>query len=86
MSDGHVTVRYENKDGKEKVEDEHMDLQGPGHGLIPVLLKNVQRDALPSSVSFVAATPNPDCEVGHSRRRHRPVFHCRSARKATHYV
>ena len=41
---GHVTVRYKNKDGKEKVEDEHMDLPADlANGLIPILLKNVQR-------------------------------------------
>ena len=63
-------------DGKEKVEDEHMDLPVDlANGLIPVLLKNVQRDALPFSVSFVAATPKPRLvKVAVRRRRHRAVF------------
>ena len=85
---GHVTVRYENKDGKEKVEDEHMDLPVDlANGLIPVLLKNVQRDALPSSVSFIAATPKPRLvKVAIAVAGTDPFSIAGSARKATHYV
>jgi hypothetical protein len=85
---GHVTVRYENKDGKEKVEDEHMDLPGDlANGLIPVLLKNLQRDALPSSVSFVAATPKPRLvKLAIAVAGTDPFSIAGSARKATHYV
>jgi hypothetical protein len=85
---GHVTVRYENKDGKEKVEDEHLDLPADlANGLIPVLLKNLQRDALPSSVSFVAATPKPRLvKVAIAVAGTDPFSIAGSARKATHYV
>ena len=85
---GHVTVRYENKDGKEKVEDEHMDLPVDlANGLFPVLLKNVQRDALPSSVSFVAATPKPRLvKLAIAVPGTDPFSIAGSARKATHYV
>ena len=85
---GHVTVRYENADGEEKVEDEHMDLPVDlANGLIPVLLKNVQRDALPSSVSFVAATPKPRLvKVAMAVAGTDPFSIAGSARKATHYV
>jgi len=84
----HVTVRYENKDGKEKVEDEHMDIPvDVANGLIPVLLKNVQRDALPSSVSFVAATPKPRLvKIAIAVAGTDPFSIAGSARKATHYV
>ena len=85
---GHVTVRYKNEDGEEKVEDEHMDLPVDlANGLIPILLKNVQRDALPSSVSFVAATPKPRLvKVAITVAGTDPFSIAGSARKATHYV
>jgi len=85
---GHVTVRYKEEDGQDKVEDEHMDLPGDlANGLIPILLKNVQRDALPSSVSFVAATPKPRLvKLAIAVAGTDPFSIAGSARKATHYV
>jgi hypothetical protein len=57
------------------------------NGLIPILLKNVQRDALPSSVSFVAATPKPRLvKVAIAVVGTDPFSIAGSARKATHYV
>jgi hypothetical protein len=57
------------------------------NGLIPVLLKNVQRDALPSSVSFIAATPKPRLvKVAIAVAGTDPFSIAGSARKATHYV
>jgi hypothetical protein len=56
---GHVVVRY-TEDGKPKVEDERMKLPPDlANGMIIVLLKNIRRDALPESLSMVAATPKP---------------------------
>ena len=85
---GHVTVRYKNEHGEEMVEDEDMDLPvDVANGLIPVLLKNVQRDALPSNVSFVAATPKPRLvKVAITVAGTDPFSIAGSARKATHYV
>ena len=85
---GHVTVRYKKEGGQEKVEDEHMDLPADlANGLIPVLLKNLQRDALPSSVSFVAATPKPRLvKLAIAVAGTDPFSIAGSARKATHYV
>jgi len=85
---GHVTVDYENERGEEKVEDEHMDLPADlANGLIPVLLKNVQRDALPSGLSFVAATPKPRLvKIAVAVAGSEPFSIAGSARKATHYV
>jgi hypothetical protein len=85
---GHVTVRYKKEGGQEKVEDEHMDLPVDlANGLIPILLKNVQRDALPSSVSFVAATPKPRLvKLAIAVAGTDPFSIAGSARKATHYV
>ena len=67
-------------DGKEKVEDEHMDLPpGSGQRADPSSCSRIcDRDALPSSVSFVAATPKPRLvKLRVMPSRHRPVFHCR---------
>jgi hypothetical protein len=85
---GHVTVRYQDEGGEETVEDVHMDLPPDvANGLIIIFLKNVRRDALPTSVSFVAATPKPrlvklDIAVAGTD----PFSIAGSARKATHYV
>jgi hypothetical protein len=85
---GHVTVRYQNDRGEEKVDDEDLDLPADlANGLIPILLKNVQPDALPSSLSFVAATPKPrlvNIKVAVSDSE--PFSIAGSARKATQYV
>jgi hypothetical protein len=57
------------------------------NGLIITLLKNVQRDALPPSVSLVVATPKPRLvKVTLSVAGSEPFSVAGSARKATHYV
>jgi hypothetical protein len=48
---GHVTVRYKNDHGEEKVEDEHLDLpRDLANGMLITLLKNVRRAGLPHSL------------------------------------
>lgn len=85
---GRVTVGYKTEHGDEKVEDEHMELPTDlANGLIPILLKNVQQDALPSSLSFVAATPKPRLvKIAVTVAGTDPFSIAGSARKATHYV
>ncbi|HSD74020.1 MAG TPA: hypothetical protein VLB75_04570 [Steroidobacteraceae bacterium] len=85
---GHVTVRYKSEHGEEQVEDEHMDLPPDvANGLIVILLKNVQRDELPASVSLVAATPKPRLvKVAMSVAGTDSFSIGGSARKATHYL
>ena len=85
---GHVTVSYKDEHGEAKVEDEHMDLPADlANGLIPILLKNVQQDALPSSLSFVAATPKPRLvKLAVAAAGSEPFSVAGSTRKATHYV
>jgi hypothetical protein len=57
---GQVTVRYTDDHGVEQVEAEHLELPADlANGMIVTLLKNVRRDALPPSVSYVAITPKP---------------------------
>lgn len=85
---GRVTVRYKSEHGEERVEDEHMNLPSDvANGLIAILLKNVQRDALPPSVTFVAATPHPRLvKVTMAVAGTDPFSIGGSTRKATHYV
>jgi hypothetical protein len=57
---GHVTVRYTNDHGEEKVEDERMDLPADlANGVLTTLVKNVRPDAVPASLSLLVATPKP---------------------------
>jgi hypothetical protein len=56
---GQVTVRY-TEDGKEKVLTERLELPPDvANGILFTLLKNVQRRAPRTTVSYVAATPKP---------------------------
>ena len=59
-STGQVIVRYTNDKGEQKVEDEHLDVPADlANGMILTLLKNVRPNALPKSISLIAATPKP---------------------------
>ena len=59
-SSGKVLVRYTDEDGQEKEESERFELPPDlANGMIPVLLKNISRDARQTTVSLVAATPKP---------------------------
>ena len=84
---GQVTVRYMD-DGKEKVEVEQMELPlDLANGMIITLLKNVRSDALPPSVSFVAATPKPRLvRLVISAAGTEPFSVAGSGRRAMHYV
>jgi hypothetical protein len=56
---GHVVVRYAD-DGREKVEDERMELPPDlANGLVLTLLKNLPADGPPIEVGMVAPTPKP---------------------------
>ena len=84
---GRVIVRYKDENGEENVEDVHMELPPDlANGLIPILLKNVQHDALPS-VSVVAPTPKPRLvKVAMAVAGTDSFSVGGSARKATHYL
>jgi hypothetical protein len=85
---GKVTVKYRNDKGEEKIEDEQMELPDDlANGIIITLLKNVKPDALPASVSFVAATPKPRLvKLKLSTAADEPFSTAATGRKATHYV
>ncbi len=55
-----VTIRYTEKDGKEQVVTEHVDLPPDvANGLVFTLLKNIRSSEPLTKVSMVAATPKP---------------------------
>jgi len=85
---GKVTVRYKNEKGEEKTEAEQLELPNDlANGMIITLLKNVRGDALPPSVSFVAATPKPRLVKLKITAAGADSFSTAGvARKATHYV
>jgi hypothetical protein len=57
---GRVTVHYAEEDGKQKNAAEQMELPPDlANGLVLTLLKNVQPESPPKSLSYVAATPSP---------------------------
>lgn len=85
---GQVTVRYMDEDGADKVETERLELPPDlANGMIITLLKNVRRDALPPSVSYVAVTPKPRLvKLKISVGEPGSFAVAGSARQATHYV
>ena len=85
---GRVTVRYKDDDGKEKVEDKQLELPPDvANGMMIVLLKNVTPKTLPSSVSYVAATPKPQLvKLIVTAAGLEPFSIVGSGRQAEHYV
>jgi hypothetical protein len=85
---GAVVVRYRDDHGEEKVEREQMKLPADlANGLVPVLLKNVRRDAPPATLALVAATPKPRLvKLKISVAGTDSVSIAGVQRKATHYV
>lgn len=87
-STGQVTVHSTDDDGKEKVVTERLGLPPDvANGLVLTLLKNVQSDAPPMTVSMVAATPKPRLvKLAIASQGEEPFSVGGSSRKATHYV
>jgi hypothetical protein len=87
-SSGRVTVRYTDEHGKEKVENERMQLPPDlANGMILTLLKNVRPEAPPAALSLVAATPKPRLvKLALSVAGEEPFSTGGAGRKATHYV
>jgi hypothetical protein len=85
---GQVTVHSTDDDGKEKVVTERLGLPPDvANGLVLTLLKNVQSDAPPMTVSMVAATPKPRLvKLAIAPQGEEPFSVGGSSRKATHYV
>lgn len=57
---GRVTVRTTDKDGKEDVKSQHMNLPlDLANGIVPELIENLRPGAATTTVSMVVATPKP---------------------------
>jgi hypothetical protein len=84
---GRVTVHYTEKDGEQKIADEHMELPADlANGMILTLLKNVG-DRPPASVSMIVTTPKPRLvKLPLSVASADQFWTGGVARKATHYV
>ena len=86
---GHAAVRYRDKHGDEKVEDEKMDLPADlANGMMLInVMKNVRGDAPPKSLSFIVATPKPRLvKLMISVAGSDPFYIAGAKKAATHYV
>lgn len=84
---GQVTVRSIQKDGKEKVEIEHLDLPPDlVNGLVLSIVKNIRPETAETKVSMVLATPKPRLvKLVITPRGEEPFSLAGSPRKALHY-
>jgi hypothetical protein len=87
-STGQVKVRYTDADGKEKVLNERLKLPpNLANGMIPILLKNIQPSAPPTTVSYLAATPKPRIvKLAIASAGEEPFSTAGTSRKATRYI
>jgi hypothetical protein len=85
---GQVAVRYTDEHGEKKNDVERLELPDDlGNGMMNTVLKNVQRDALPATVSYVAATPKPRVvKLIITSAGTEPFSTAGAMRHATHYV
>ena len=59
-TNGQVTVRYKDEQGKSQSESEKFDVPADlANGIVAKLLMNAQANAMPKSFSLLAATPKP---------------------------
>jgi len=88
VAGGSIVVHYADEHGQPKTETEHSSLPPDiANGLVLTLLKNVRSDALPKTLSFVAATPKPSLVKLALSTAGRDRFSTGgTAREATHYV
>jgi hypothetical protein len=87
-STGEVSVQYTDDDGKEKSENEHLNLPPDlANGLVLTLMKNLPPDTPPLEVSMVVATPKPRLVKLAISSRPKDAFSLAgSAREAVHYA
>jgi hypothetical protein len=85
---GHVTVRYSDDRGEQKVETQRLDRGSAlANGLILTLLKNANPNAPPKELAYVAATPKPRLvKLAITTAGEEPFTTGGASRKAIHYV
>ncbi len=84
---GEVTVRTTDKDGKEEVKTQHVDLPSDlANGIVPLVVGNLPSGAAETTVSMVVATPKPRVvKLVISPRGEEPFSVVGTSRKAIHY-
>jgi hypothetical protein len=87
-STGQVTVNFNDRDGKEKTDTEHLDLPPDvANGIVSTLLKNILPDSPPTTLSFVAAAPKSRVvKLVITPQGEDSFSFAGSVRKATHFV
>jgi hypothetical protein len=85
---GHVNTRYRDDDGRDKVDEEQMNLPPDiANGIMIVLLKNLSRGTVQATASYVAATPRPRLvKLAVSAGGFDSFSVAGSGRRATHFV
>ncbi len=85
---GHVTTRYTDENGKEKVLNEQLALPADlANGMIPVLVSNFPPNTQRMTLSMVVATPKPRIvKLAITSVGEEPFTIGGSRRKATHYI
>jgi len=88
VASGRVVVRYTDDDGKQKVEDERLELPADlANGITLTLLKNIRGGSPVRQVSMVVATPKPRLVKLNIEAQGEERFTTgKAAHTATHYV
>lgn len=83
-----VSVRYTDKDGKEKAATDHLAMPADvANGIVLILLKNLPPNTTQTTLSMVAATPKPRLvKLAISSHGEDAFSIGASSRRATHYV
>lgn len=84
---GQVTVRTTDKDGKEEVKTEHVDLPSDlANGIVPIVVENSPAGGATTTVSMVVLTPKPRVvKLAIASRGEEPFSVLGGSRKAIHY-
>jgi hypothetical protein len=84
---GQVTVRTANKDGKEEVKTDHMDLPADlANGIVPLVVENTPAGAAETTVSMMVMTPKPRVvKLVVASRGEEPFSVVGASQKAVHY-
>ena len=87
-SKGQVTIRYKDSQGKDKTLSRHMELPSDlANGILYVLVKDMSPNAGPTTVSYLAATPEPRLVKLIFTREGKGAFATGGVRRdAEHYV
>jgi hypothetical protein len=85
---GLVVVRHTEKDGKEEVDEDTLELPlDVANGIVPILLKNLGPNTKSATSSFVAAIPSPrPVKLAISNIGSESISIAQDTHRATHYI